>query len=64
MVFLIWPGMVRQREPVRKSTNEYEKKFPRFYYVVFSIAYRQMTLLDWRFSVELGSYRRPGADRR
>ena len=63
MHFLIWPGMVRQRESVeKKSINECEKKNSQGFF--FLIAYRQMTVLDWRFSVEPGSYRRPGADRR
>ena len=44
--------------------REKKKIFLGVFCVVFPIAYRQMTPLDWRFSVELGSYRRLGADRR
>ena len=36
----------------------------RFYCFFFSIAYPQMTVLDWHFSVQPGSYRRRRADRR
>ena len=46
----------------KKSTNECEKKNSKGFF--FLIVYRQVTVLDWRFSVEPGSYRRPGADRR